>query len=135
MPAPFVKWAGGKRKITQLLIETFPEEFNPEKNRFFEPFVGGGALMFALGRSDSKVKIPGRNLFINDLNPELTNSYEVIRDNVSGIIRELNMLTKNINQKDFYLIRGSNPKNKLKRAARFIYLNKTCFNGFYRKSL
>lgn len=132
MPAPFVKWAGGKRKITRLLIETFPEEFNPEKNRYFEPFVGGGALMFALGRPDSSLKIPGQNLFINDLNPELTNSYEVIRDNVSGLIRELNVLTKNINQKDFYLIRASHPKNKLKRAARFIYLNKTCFNGLWR---
>lgn len=131
-PAPFVKWAGGKRKITDLLIETFPNSFNPEKNRYFEPFVGGGALMFALGRSNSKLQIPGKNLFINDLNPELTNTYAVIRDNVSDLIRELKKLSKRINEKDYYLIRANVPKGKIARAARFIYLNKTCFNGLWR---
>ena len=131
-PTPFVKWAGGKRKLAPLLIESFPEKFDPEKNRYFEPFIGGGALMFALGNPDTPLHIPGKNLFINDLNPELTNTYEVIRDNVSALIKELDYLSKKVNKKTFYEIRASKPRGKVARAARFIYLNKTCFNGLWR---
>lgn len=131
-PIPFVKWAGGKRKLAPLLIETFPEEFDPLKHRYFEPFIGGGALMFALGNPESPLNIPGKNLFINDLNPELTNTYKVIRDNVSSLIKELELLTKRINEKTFYEIRATVPRGKVARAARFIYLNKTCFNGLWR---
>jgi DNA adenine methylase len=127
-----VKWAGGKRKLAPLLIETFPEDFDPGKNRYFEPFIGGGALMFALGNPEAKLTIPGKNLFINDLNPELTNTYEVIRDNVSALIKELDLLSKKINEKTFYEIRTTVPRSKVARAARFIYLNKTCFNGLWR---
>jgi DNA adenine methylase len=131
-PVPFVKWAGGKRKLAPLLIETFPDEFDPERHRYFEPFIGGGALMFALGNPRSEVQIPGRNLFINDMNPELTNTYEVIRDNVALLIKALEILSKRINEKTFYEIRASVPRGKVARAARFIYLNKTCFNGLWR---
>ncbi len=131
-PIPFVKWAGGKRKLAPLLIETFPIEFDPEKNRYFEPFIGGGALMFALGQPGSKLIVPGKSLFINDMNPELTNTYEVIRDNVSALIKELEVLSKKINEKTFYEIRSAVPRRKVARAARFIYLNKTCFNGLWR---
>lgn len=131
-PIPFVKWAGGKRKLAPLLIETFPIEFDPEKNRYFEPFIGGGALMFALGQPSSKLIVPGKSLFINDMNPELTNTYEVIRDNVSALIKELEVLSKKINEKTFYNIRSAVPRSKVARAARFIYLNKTCFNGLWR---
>ncbi len=131
-PIPFVKWAGGKRKLAPLLIDAFPEEFNPEKNRYFEPFIGGGALMFALGNPEGELNIPGKNLFINDLNPELTNTYEVIRDNVSALVKELEILSKRINEKTFYEIRAAVPRSKVARAARFIYLNKTCFNGLWR---
>ena len=131
-PIPFVKWAGGKRKLAPLLIETFPIEFDPEKNRYFEPFIGGGALMFALGQPDGKLIVPGKSLFINDMNPELTNTYEVIRDNVSALIKELEVLSKKINEKTFYDIRSTVPRSKVARAARFIYLNKTCFNGLWR---
>jgi DNA adenine methylase len=131
-PSPFVKWAGGKRKLAPLLMETFPEDFNPEKHRYFEPFIGGGALMFALGNPEGKLSIPGKNLFINDLNPELTNTYEVIRDNVSALVKELEQMSKKINEKAFYEIRENVPRSKVARAARFIYLNKTCFNGLWR---
>jgi DNA adenine methylase len=131
-PSPFVKWAGGKRKLAPLLIESFPEDFNPEKNRYFEPFIGGGALMFALGNPEGKLSIPGKNLFINDLNPELTNTYEVIRDNVSALVKELEQMSKRINERAFYEIRENVPRSKVARAARFIYLNKTCFNGLWR---
>ena len=131
-PIPFVKWAGGKRKLAPLLIETFPQEFDPLKHRYFEPFIGGGALMFALGDPENELHISGNNLFINDMNPELTNTYEVIRDNVTALIKELELLSKKINQKSFYEIRANVPRSKVARAARFIYLNKTCFNGLWR---
>lgn len=88
--------------------------------------------MFALGNPDSDLHIPGTNLFINDMNPELTNTYEVIRDNVTSLIRELEILSKKINEKTFYEIRANVPRGKVARAARFIYLNKTCFNGLWR---
>jgi DNA adenine methylase len=132
LPVPFVKWAGGKRKLAPLLIEAFPQEFDPLKHRYFEPFIGGGALMFTLGKPTSELNVPGENLFINDMNPELTNTYEVIRDNVTALIKELEILTKRINEKTFYEIRSSVPRSKVARAARFIYLNKTCFNGLWR---
>jgi DNA adenine methylase len=132
LPVPFVKWAGGKRKLAPLLIEAFPQEFDPLKHRFFEPFIGGGALMFTLGKPTSELNIPGENLFINDMNPELTNTYEVIRDNVTALIKELEILTKKINEKTYYEIRSTVPRSKVARAARFIYLNKTCFNGLWR---
>ena len=125
LPIPFVKWAGGKRTLAPLLIETFPQEFNPMKNRYFEPFIGGGALMFALGQPSSELKIPGENLFINDMNPELTNTYEVVRDHVGSLIKELEKLSKKINEKNFYEVRSTVPRGKIARAARFIYLNKT----------
>ena len=104
----------------------------PEKNRYFEPFIGGGALMFALGNPEFPIYIPGKNLYINDMNPELTNTYEVILDNVSSLIKELEDLSKKIDEKTFYEIRETVPRAKVARAARFIYLNKTCFNGLWR---
>jgi len=131
-PVPFVKWAGGKRKLVPVLIETLPEGFNPSKNRYFEPFIGGGALMFALGQPNGTLNVPGKNLFINDMNPELTNTYEVIRDNVSLLIKELELLSRKINERTFYEMRSFVPRGKVARAARFIYLNKTCFNGLWR---
>lgn len=132
IPTPFVKWAGGKRKLAPLLIESFPEEFNPQKHRYFEPFIGGGALMFALGTTNSAVHVKGEKVFINDMNPELTNAYEVVRDNVSALIKELKELSKKINKETFYKLRAEVPRGKVVRAARFIYLNKTCFNGLWR---
>lgn len=129
---PFVKWAGGKRKLAPLLIDTFPEEFDPIKHRYFEPFLGGGALMFALGDETKDFFIPGENLFLNDVNPELTNVYEVIRDKVTPLIKALDSLSKKINEKSYYEIRAAVPRSKIDRAARFIYLNKTCFNGLWR---
>lgn len=131
-PLPFIKWAGGKRKLAPFLIETFPIEFDPKKNSYFEPFLGGGALTFALGNSNEPFFVPGEKLILNDMNPDLVATYEVIRDNVSGLIHELTILQKKINEKHFYSIRAANPRLKVERAARFIFLNKTCFNGLWR---
>ena len=131
-PKPFVRWAGGKRLIAQALIETFPTEFDPLRHKFFEPFVGGGALSFALGNIDGKIFVPGKNLFISDMNPDLINAYKVIRDSVGELIIELEILGQRINEDSYYQIRAEIPRDKVARAARFIYLNKTCYNGLWR---
>jgi DNA adenine methylase len=114
------------------LIETFPIEFNPLRHRFFEPFVGGGALTFALGNSDLETHVPGKNLTISDMNPELIKTYKVVRDSVSELIKELKILEKKVDAKNYYRIRENIPDDDISRAARFIYLNKTCYNGLWR---
>ena len=131
-PQPFLRWAGGKRRLASTLIETFPAEFDPLKHKFFEPFVGGGALSFALGNSHADIFISGRMLVINDANPELINTYKVVRDSVDNLITELRRLSKKVNSKNYYEIRSNIPAGKIPRAARFIYLNKTCYNGLWR---
>jgi len=88
--------------------------------------------MFALGNPEGPLYIPGSSIVINDMNPELVVTYEVIRDDVSSLIQELKILGRKITEKQYYEIRESSPKTKVKRAARFIYLNKTCYNGLWR---
>ncbi len=120
-PKPFVKWAGGKRQLVDILLSNVPPSFN----RYFEPFVGGGALLFEL---------QPQKAVISDINEELINAYKVIKDNVEELI---NSLKKHKNTKEYYYaIRAINPKTltPVERASRFIYLNKTCFNGLYREN-
>jgi DNA adenine methylase len=124
---PFLKWAGGKRQLLPVLRQYLPESFN----RYFEPFVGAGALLFDLA---PKVA------FINDINSELINLYEIIRDDVHNLIELLTIHAENhkIYEDYYYKVREwdrSDKINKLtktERAARILYLNKTCFNGLYR---
>ncbi len=131
-PKPFVRWAGGKRRIAQALIETFPKEFDPLRHKFFEPFVGGGALTFALGNNGGEIFVPGSNLSISDMNPDLIKTYKVIRDSVEELIMNLKKLQSRIDDVNYYKIRAGIPETDIKRAARFIYLNKTCYNGLWR---
>lgn len=125
---PFVKWAGGKRQILGELKKFMPLEYNC----YYEPFVGGGALLFDLA--------PTRAV-INDLNNELMNVYTVLKDEVkyNKMCKLLNKYETNNSEEFYYEIRNKdrNSKNFNKlsdysRAARTIYLNKTCFNGLYR---
>ncbi len=131
-PLPFLKWAGGKRKLTPILIGAFPSTFEPKVNRFFEPFLGGGALTFALGNPNAVPFVPGKNLYLNDLNPDLINTYKIIRDDVDSLIKELVKFEKLNDSDSFYRIRSMHFGDNVKQAARFIYLNKTCFNGLWR---
>lgn len=117
--APFLKWAGGKNQLLPELRELVPKEYN----KYIEPMVGGGALFFSLKPSKA---------VLGDSNEELIDCYRIVRDNVEDLIRELKKFKNN--ERFYYRIRTQNP-NKLtpiKRAARFIYLNKTCYNGLYR---
>ena len=131
-PKPFLRWAGGKRKLVPEILKRFPVDYKPNKNLFFEPFVGGGSLMLALGSEASEFYVPGERLVINDANPDLICTYKVLRDDPSKLIKELEKLQNRITKIDYEKIRASNPKNELQKAARFIYLNKTCFNGLWR---
>ena len=125
---PFVKWAGGKRQILDKLKEYVPTEYNT----YYEPFVGGGALLFELAP---------KHAVINDLNQELMNTYKVLCDEekFKKMCRVLNNYEANHSEEFYYEIRNKdrnkNTYNKLSdytRAARTIYLNKACFNGLYR---
>lgn len=127
-PKPFVKWAGGKRQILDKLKKYVPEEFNT----YYEPFVGGGALLFELSP---------KNAVINDSNKELMNVYNVLcsEEKFKKMCRVLNSYEVNHSEEFFYDIRNKdrnkNTYNKLSdytKAARTIYLNKACFNGLYR---
>ena len=124
---PFVKWAGGKRQIIDKLKKYIPEDFNT----YYEPFVGGGALLFELSP---------KKAVINDCNSELMNVYTVLcdEDKFKKMCKVLNTYEMKHSEEFFYELR-SKDKNKsfLKlsdytRAARTIYLNKACFNGLYR---
>lgn len=125
---PFVKWAGGKRQIIDKLKEYIPYEYNT----YYEPFAGGGALLFELSP---------KNAVINDSNKELMNVYKCIKDSdkFEAVCRELNKHEANHNEEYYYEIRNLD-RNKskyskmpdYKQAARTIYLNKACFNGLYR---
>jgi len=120
MPAkPILKWAGGK---TQMLNELLPK-VPPSYGRYIEPFLGGGALFFAL---------QPENAIIADSNPELINMYRQVAEHVDGVIK---YLSKYENTREmFYAVRALDWTQlpKLEAAARTIYLNKTCFNGLFR---
>jgi len=120
-----VKWAGGKKQLLEQFKPLFPKNITT----YIEPFVGGGAVLFYVLKNYSPKKV-----IILDINSELINAYEVVRDDVENLVAELKKLKKLHNKENYYRIRAEDPKllSKLTRASRFIYLNKTCFNGLYR---
>ena len=125
-PKPFVKWVGGKRQLLaqfRRLNLYPPEKFDIRTGRYFEPFVGGGAVFFDL--------LPEKG-FLSDLNKELVTTYNIIKNDVDGLIASLK---KHKIDKEYFLnIRAKDSKalNDLTVASRFIFLNRTCFNGLYR---
>ncbi len=134
---PFVKWAGGKRQLLPKILDIVPDDFE----RYFEPFVGAGALFFALQSSQA---------ILFDINNELINTYQVIKADVEGLIPILKQHEKKDSERYYYTVRGlATRKTKMlgipieelwntdllspvEKAARFIYLNRTCYNGLYR---
>jgi len=125
-PKPFVKWVGGKRQLLRQFRELGlypPEDFNPITNTYYEPFVGGGAVFFDL--------LP-KNAELSDLNNELVTTYNVIKNNVDELIQSLQ---KHIYDKEYYLeVRAKKVEDlsDVEVASRFIFLNRTGFNGLYR---
>ncbi|MCK9536575.1 MAG: DNA adenine methylase [Bacilli bacterium] len=124
---PIVKWAGGKRQLIDKLIKHIPNNYN----RYFEPFVGGGALLFEL--------LPNYAV-INDINKELLTIYRCLANKkyFKSMIEELNFHEGHHSEEYYYQVREEDRKPDFlitpiwQRAARVIYLNKSCFNGLYR---
>lgn len=125
-PKPFVKWAGGKRQLLPVITTHIPKIFE----RYFEPFVGGGAVFFSLVSTERKAK-----WFLSDLNSDLVLSYVTIRDSVKDLISSLESHAHNYSKNQsvyYYKVRDDNPKDAIDKVSRLIFLNKTCFNGLYR---
>lgn len=124
---PFVKWAGGKRQIIDKLKQYIPTNFNC----YYEPFIGGGALFFELSP---------KKAVINDSNKELMNVYQVLcnHDKYTKMCKVLNQYEANHSEEQYYEIRNKDKEKSFsrlsdyKKAARTLYLNKSCFNGLYR---
>lgn len=122
-PQPFLKWVGGKRQLLDSLLSKVPTHYN----RYYEPFLGGGAFFFALMPPEA---------YLSDLNAQLIETYIAVRDQTDSLIS--NLQKHRYEKNYFYQVRkldreeGFQKLSSTERAARFIYLNRTCFNGLYR---
>jgi DNA adenine methylase len=122
-PKPFLKWVGGKRQLLPEILKRLPEKFRD----YHEPFLGGGALFFELSHRKAF-----RMAFISDMNPDLVDAYCAVQDHAAELIRALKKHPHN--REYFEKIRAKDPArmDRVGRASRLIYLNKTCYNGLYR---
>lgn len=127
---PFVKWAGGKRQLLPAIYERLPEKFNT----YYEPFIGGGALL---------LDACPESAYVGDINNVLVGTYNAIKNNLPSLLKLLDEYSDNHNQvddkKEFYYKMRDAYNDKIKKGeydlftySLFIYLNKTCFNGLYR---
>jgi DNA adenine methylase len=123
-PRPFLKWAGGKGRLLSQY-----ERFLPDRiDTYYEPFLGGGAVFFHLAERS-------RRAVLGDINPELVNVYRCVRDEVEALIRHLREHQRWHCPEYYYEVRGRQRlSSPIERAARLIYLNKTCYNGLYREN-
>ena len=126
IPKPFVKWVGGKRQLIPTLSKNFPKNYGT----YFEPFLGGGAVLFHLLSEKHSKKYS-----VSDLNSDLVLAYVTIRDKVDELISSLKKHSKNYfsdQNSYYYKIRENKPKSQIEKTSRLIFLNRTCFNGLYR---
>lgn len=120
-PRPFLKWAGGKQQLLEPILARLPKYIDT----YYEPFLGGGAAFFALA-AEGRFK----DAVLSDANYELIETYCAVADEVELLIRLLSRYRST--EGEYYARRESRPSTRVERAARFIYLNKCCFNGLYR---
>lgn len=129
MTRPFLKWAGGKAKLAPSIVAAAP----PGMKRYIEPFVGAGAVFFALN------DVRPTPALLSDANPDLVETFTALRDSPDELIELLRKLSTDYLARDalerrelYYAIRASTPPSAPGRSARFIFLNKTCYNGLFR---
>lgn len=124
LPVPIVKWAGGKSRLLDQLLPHAPERFG----RYFEPFLGGAAMFF---------RLRPRAAVLSDLNPDLINLYRAVAEDLAGVKRRLTTHQAKHSEEHYYgtRVRWNTPGELAmgaERAAAFLYLNKTCYNGLWR---
>jgi DNA adenine methylase len=119
MIEPFLKWPGGKRWLTSRHLHMFPKTYG----KYIEPFLGGAAVFFALSPQDA---------YLSDTNAELINAYNRIKKDRVKVERSLAKYQAKHDPAFYYKVRETSPTDPIARAARFLYLNRTCFNGIYR---
>jgi DNA adenine methylase len=117
---PFLRWAGGKQWLAKSVAPIMRKRL---KGRYFEPFLGAGAMFFALS--------PKRAL-LSDLNWELINAFQMVAETPNRLLKEIAKIP--VSSGTFYRIRSSKPRSRFQRAIRFIYLNRTCYGGLYREN-
>jgi DNA adenine methylase len=117
---PFVKWAGGKSSLCGPVLKLIGRQ---PFRRYFEPFLGGGAIFFALRP---------RKAILSDSNPELINAYSQVQSSVEDVIEELRHHQAEHSKAHYYTVRSNPPREPRARAAWFLYLNRTCYNGLWR---
>ncbi len=127
-PRPFLKWVGGKRQLLPELLKAV-EAARPYRH-CHEPFLGGSALFFALARTNQLKRIS----YLSDVNQNLIEAYIGLRDNTELVVELLKKHRTKHREKYYYKIRSRVPDTLAERAARLIYLNKTCYNGLYREN-
>lgn len=127
-PRPFLKWVGGKRQLLPELLEAV-DAARPFRH-YHEPFLGGGALFFALARG-GPLEPPS---CLSDVNHNLIDAYLGVRNEIDSVIHRLREHKRRHDEAHFYAVRASAPRSLAGRAARVIYLNKTCYNGLYREN-
>ena len=137
---PFVKWVGGKSQLVEQIEKMLPENSEKTLTKYAEPMVGGGALFFNI-----LSKYDFEELYISDINSELINAYQIVKNDVANLIAKLNEMQllflpmdENGRKYFYYTIREKfnstvlSDETATEKAAQFIFLNKTCFNGLYR---
>ncbi|CAN5691123.1 DNA adenine methylase [soil metagenome] len=119
MIEPFLKWPGGKRWLTSRYLDLFPKSYG----KYIEPFLGGAAVFFALAPTDA---------YLSDANAELINTYNRIKNDRLKVERSLRRYQARHSADFYYKVRAQSPTDPIARVVRFLYLNRTCFNGIYR---
>ena len=119
---PFIKWAGGKTRLLRRLVPHVPAAFG----NFHEPFVGGGAMFFAVGR-----RARG-SAYLSDLSEELINAWQVVADLGDELAAHLKPYLEQDSEEFYYSLRPHTPEDRIDRACRFLYLNQTSWNGLWR---
>lgn len=127
-PRPYLKWAGGKRQLLPALLSAV--DAAGDFSRYHEPFLGGGALFFSLVRTE-KIKT---GIYLSDINQNLIDAYIGVCRDVEAVVSALKDHKRQHSERHYYVTRSSVPTSLIDRAARLIYLNKTCFNGLYREN-
>lgn len=122
---PFIKWIGGKARMARHVLDRLPSRCNT----YFEPMVGGGAVFVEMAKTNRFDRA-----VLSDTNPELMNAWRVVRSDAAALIKELRKKRYVYDKAVFLKIRAEDPEvmDPVRMAARFIYLNRTCFNGLYR---